>query len=145
TPALRQQVEGLLRAHADAGSFLQTPAPGLPSTIDQPSGDVLGTVIGPYRLLQQIGEGGRGTGDLWSFRGLQGPDRASGGSFSSRHVGGVQFCFVDGHVRLLRRGDTFWDVPTQDAPPPPKPDWVVLQNLAGYQDGGSVRPNLLFD
>jgi eukaryotic-like serine/threonine-protein kinase len=59
--ALRAQLEELLQAHREAGSFLQEPS-------DRPSGAIElpapaqrpGTVIGPYKLLQQIGEGGMG-------------------------------------------------------------------------------------
>jgi serine/threonine protein kinase/Tfp pilus assembly protein PilF len=57
---LRQHVEGLLAKHDAAGSFLQSPAPGL-TTVDEPASEHLGTVVGPYKLLQQIGEGGMGT------------------------------------------------------------------------------------
>src|SRR5262249_19055079 len=60
-PELRQQVDGLLRAHDEAGSFLQAPPPDLGSTRDEPILERPGTVIGPYKLLQQIGEGGMGT------------------------------------------------------------------------------------
>src|SRR4029077_7584289 len=60
---LRQRVEVLLQAQANPGSFLQVPAPGNRNspTIDQPPVERLGTQIGPYKLLQQIGEGGMGT------------------------------------------------------------------------------------
>ena len=95
--------------------------------------------------VHRIGWSWMGCGSLGTYRGLQGPRDAHPGSFSSRHPGGVQFCFADGHVRVLRRGDTAWDMPSLDAPPPPKPDWVVLQNLAGRQDGGAVKPNPLLD
>src|SRR4029077_2321379 len=58
-----------------AGSFLESPAAGLPSplggegqgvrgaaTVDEPAvSERPGTVIGPYKLLQEIGEGGFGT------------------------------------------------------------------------------------
>jgi WD40 repeat protein/serine/threonine protein kinase len=69
--ALRQTVERLVRAHFQAGSFLEAPAlaPGdtAPSTpvpaqrqaAAPPEG--AGAVIGAYRLLQPIGEGGMGT------------------------------------------------------------------------------------
>src|SRR5947208_2202415 len=58
---LRRSVELLLKAHAQAGDFLhKTPAEVGP-TIDQPLAERPGTVIGPYKLLQQIGEGGMGT------------------------------------------------------------------------------------
>ncbi len=59
---LRSQVEGLLQAHEEAGSFLEGPLfkPGM--TVDYtPGPEKPGTVIGPYKLLQQLGEGGMGT------------------------------------------------------------------------------------
>jgi tetratricopeptide (TPR) repeat protein/serine/threonine protein kinase len=69
-PALRQRVGALLVAFDQAGSFLQqpagdpratsdVPAPGPSGGGDQPEGS--GTVIGPYKLVEQIGEGGMGT------------------------------------------------------------------------------------
>jgi eukaryotic-like serine/threonine-protein kinase len=58
---LRQRVEKLLRLHADAGSFLHSPAGDSSPTVDPPSSERAGTQIGPYKLLQVIGEGGMGT------------------------------------------------------------------------------------
>ncbi|HKI38034.1 MAG TPA: protein kinase, partial [Gemmataceae bacterium] len=61
--ALRAEVESLLEASARAGSFLTSPAPApnLVATVDEPPvADRPGTVIGPYKLLEQIGEGGFG-------------------------------------------------------------------------------------
>ena len=56
--ALRDRVVELLKSHEEAGSFLN-PAPG--ATIDiRPILEGPGTAIGPYKLLQQIGEGGMG-------------------------------------------------------------------------------------
>src|SRR5207245_116849 len=68
------KVEALLKAYEQAGSFLEPPGPAgngesedgshpaqptaycpLPSATEVP-----GTMIGPYKLLQQIGEGGMG-------------------------------------------------------------------------------------
>src|SRR6516162_2044459 len=58
--ALRMRVEELLRAHRDAGAFLGG-GEKQSATCDQPIAERPGTVIGPYKLLQQIGEGGFGT------------------------------------------------------------------------------------
>jgi hypothetical protein len=58
---LRAQVEGLLRAHAEADSVLFEPLVQSMTTCEpMPSVQETGTVIGPYKLLQQIGEGGMG-------------------------------------------------------------------------------------
>jgi serine/threonine protein kinase/WD40 repeat protein len=58
---LRQRVETLLRAHDAPGPFLESPAADPAETIDEPSiTERPGTVIGPYKLLEQIGEGGFG-------------------------------------------------------------------------------------
>jgi len=60
--ALRAQLEELLQAHREAGSFLREPSGTEAATVDQPSAsERLGGMIGPYKLLQQIGEGGMGT------------------------------------------------------------------------------------
>src|SRR5262245_40081063 len=63
--ALRERFLNLLRSHEQAGSFLRKPpaatldqAPGVNAS---PLAEGPGTVIGPYKLLQQIGEGGMGT------------------------------------------------------------------------------------
>jgi serine/threonine protein kinase len=71
--ALRQRVEALLRSHEQAGSFLDQPATDAGATSDAAPGQWLdpnhlpetplegvGSCIGPYKLLQQIGEGGMG-------------------------------------------------------------------------------------
>jgi tetratricopeptide (TPR) repeat protein len=58
---LRPKVEALLQAYQDAGSFLESPAPGLLATVDALAiTEWPGAVIGPYKLLEQIGEGGFG-------------------------------------------------------------------------------------
>ncbi len=54
-------VEALLAAGDRTDSLLDRPAAAAPSaTIDQPTTEHPGTIIGPYKLLQQIGEGGMG-------------------------------------------------------------------------------------
>ncbi len=66
-PELRQQVENLLRLYESAGSFLAKPAAepaatwALPDAAEQASShEAPGAIIGPYRLLEEIGEGGFG-------------------------------------------------------------------------------------
>jgi serine/threonine protein kinase/Tfp pilus assembly protein PilF len=72
-PELREQVETLLRLYEGAGSFLQNPAMELPptATLDkaaEPTAPVdppvlterQGSQIGPYKLIEQLGEGGFG-------------------------------------------------------------------------------------
>src|SRR5262249_35635993 len=58
---LRAQVEELLQAHHDAGSFLQEPSASQGATVDAPPIQrPPGTVTAPDTLLEQIGEGGFG-------------------------------------------------------------------------------------
>jgi hypothetical protein len=56
---LRCRVEALLASHDDAGTFLNEPAAPA-ATLDQSVTEKPGVQIGPYKLLQQIGEGGMG-------------------------------------------------------------------------------------
>jgi eukaryotic-like serine/threonine-protein kinase len=59
--ALRQRVEALLVAHEASGGVLDSPPSALTPTVGyQPLTEGPGTLIGPYKLLQQIGEGGMG-------------------------------------------------------------------------------------
>jgi serine/threonine protein kinase/tetratricopeptide (TPR) repeat protein len=58
-PALRQRIERLLQRHEQADGFLECPALGrLPA--EELIREGAGTEIGPYTLLEQIGEGGFG-------------------------------------------------------------------------------------
>src|SRR6516164_2240607 len=57
--ALRTRVEELLRAHQDAGAFLGG-GEKQDARCDEPIAERPGTVLGPYKLLEQIGEGGFG-------------------------------------------------------------------------------------
>jgi serine/threonine protein kinase len=57
---LRARAEQFLSAQAEIGSFLESGVPRLRATVADPSSEYPGTVIGPYKLLEQIGEGGFG-------------------------------------------------------------------------------------
>jgi serine/threonine protein kinase len=57
---LRLSVEQLLRAHERADDVLGPKAEGLPVTATPCVTECIGTQVGPYKLLQQIGEGGFG-------------------------------------------------------------------------------------
>src|SRR5262245_43408206 len=72
---LRQKVEQLLEVRSQAASFLESPVvgPSSPLVGERPvvkpsdtlgevsTGERAGAVIGPYKLIEQIGEGGMGT------------------------------------------------------------------------------------
>ena len=59
--ALLERVGALLRVHDEEKSFLESPPPGLAANTDAPAiREGPGTVIGPYKLHEQIGEGGFG-------------------------------------------------------------------------------------
>jgi len=60
-PALRRHIEGLIAAQTGLGSFLARPplAAGITAAYE-PLTEGPGTRVGPYKLLQQIGEGGMG-------------------------------------------------------------------------------------
>src|SRR5688572_25567242 len=61
---LRRGGERVLAAQGEAGGFLEPPTSAMgvmsDASIDAPLSELLGTQIGPYKLLQQIGEGGFG-------------------------------------------------------------------------------------
>jgi serine/threonine protein kinase/tetratricopeptide (TPR) repeat protein len=57
---LWRRVEQLLRAHAQMGSIHGGGAEAPAATVDEPIREGPGTAIGPYKLLEQIGEGGFG-------------------------------------------------------------------------------------
>jgi len=60
-PPLHTRVAALLQAYFEEESFLEPPAVDYDATVDLVSrSDRVGAQIGPYKLLQQIGEGGMG-------------------------------------------------------------------------------------
>jgi serine/threonine protein kinase len=60
---LRARVEALLNAHQEAGRFLAGGPGGDVTTFDRPPIVELGELIGPYKLLERIAEGGMG--EVW--------------------------------------------------------------------------------
>ena len=54
----RDELQSMVRDYFAAGSLLESPA-AIEATMDQPA-ERIGNLIGPYKLLQQIGEGGMG-------------------------------------------------------------------------------------
>ncbi len=55
---LRDKIENLLKAYNDAGGFLEPPDLDTETDLELPLTEQPGTVIGRYKLLEQIGEGG---------------------------------------------------------------------------------------
>jgi WD40 repeat protein/serine/threonine protein kinase len=58
--ALRRRLEALLGKHDRAGGFLESPALATAGTVAEPVRERPGMRIGPYHLLEQLGEGGFG-------------------------------------------------------------------------------------
>jgi WD40 repeat protein/serine/threonine protein kinase len=58
---LRAQLESLVAAHDQPDSLLDEPACDETLQLPHPLAEDVGTMIGPYKLLEQIGEGGMGT------------------------------------------------------------------------------------
>ena len=57
---LQARVEALLRVNDEQGTFLDSPAASLQGAINATFSEGVGTLIGPYKLIEQIGEGGFG-------------------------------------------------------------------------------------
>src|SRR5437016_1467882 len=58
---LRRRVEVLLKAHDESGSFLDAPATAGEESPPAATGAAAGARIGPYTVLEKLGEGGMGT------------------------------------------------------------------------------------
>ena len=57
---LRAEVDVLLRYHGKAGAFMGRPAAAQATEDHNSITERSGTLIGPYKLMEQIGEGGMG-------------------------------------------------------------------------------------
>ena len=92
---------------------------------------------------------GVGTMPTWGGLPEDGKDFLRAEHFCSNHPGGVQFCFADGSVRLLRKGSSWidwfnWalaDLWPNNYPP----DWWLVQELAGMRDGGTRDTSSVLD
>jgi serine/threonine protein kinase/tetratricopeptide (TPR) repeat protein len=58
---LQRRIESLLHAYENPASFLSTSPFITAPTEDEPGSERLGAVIGPYKLIEELGEGGMGT------------------------------------------------------------------------------------
>lgn len=59
-PAAMHRVLELLRVYEQEKSFLESPAVAPASAVAPPIRECPGMVLGPYKLMEQIGEGGMG-------------------------------------------------------------------------------------
>ena len=60
--SLRKQVEAMLKSHERSGDFIESPAFAVAPEllIDEPAGDLIGQLIGHYRIESLLGVGGMG-------------------------------------------------------------------------------------
>ncbi|HUG66549.1 MAG TPA: protein kinase [Pirellulaceae bacterium] len=59
-PELRARIDALIRNAGAASRYLESPPENLQTTLDELITERVGSLIGPYKLLEQIGEGGMG-------------------------------------------------------------------------------------
>ena len=59
-PHLREEVEALLRAYDRPRRLLDSPGSLAPTLAQEPLTERVGSLVGPYKLMEQIGEGGMG-------------------------------------------------------------------------------------
>ena len=59
-PPLQAEVERLLAAHARAGDFISSPAIATASSWNEIDESWIGRLVGPYRVVRELGRGGMG-------------------------------------------------------------------------------------
>ena len=59
--SLLERVTTLLGAYKEQASFLESPPSAVTATIDQPPVEQPGAMVGSYKLIEEIGEGGMGS------------------------------------------------------------------------------------
>jgi prepilin-type processing-associated H-X9-DG protein len=136
-----------------AGLFDNRSANSLAIVPDGTSNTLLvGETLGGFTSGQfQFGLSWMGFGVCYAKYGLNGPsanNTFSWASFSSNHSAGiiVNFCFADGSVRSLQSNGTGLNGNTTPPGGPPSgvgTNWLILQQLAGYQDGQVVNPGAI--
>ena len=71
---LFDRVSALVQIRGQQPGFLETPASALAPTLDTaPIAERLGTYIGPYKLVEEIGEGGMGSVFMAAAEGANSP------------------------------------------------------------------------
>jgi prepilin-type N-terminal cleavage/methylation domain-containing protein/prepilin-type processing-associated H-X9-DG protein len=99
-------------------------------------GSAFTLAFGEYLGAFSIGPNGKNTGTRermasWmgcsgvTYWGVQPQETSNWYTYSSRHPGGAQFCYGDGHVGMVRTEPYDWL----------STDWYALQQIAGTNDG----------
>ena len=139
---LRARVEELLRAHQDAGAFLGG-GENQEATRDQAIAEGPGTIIGPYKLLEQIGEGGFGSSS-WpnssSRCAARSPSRSSSRAWTPARSSPAS--------RPSGRRWRSWTIPISPrsstaAPPLTGRPYFVMELVQGRADHRVLRPEPL--
>jgi prepilin-type processing-associated H-X9-DG protein len=97
---------------------------------------------GPQNDLGRYGFSWIGMGSFPTFLGLS-VDNPEWFQFSSFHGSTVQFCFADGSVRGLNPAGSSVSLADLTGHPHFSDGWFILQQLAGFRDGGARDTGLM--
>lgn len=101
---LRSRVRLLLRSHENIGEFMEYPVVSDSFAVSQPVSEKPGAIIGNYRLLQLIGEGGMGV--VYRATSIDSPDRQVALKIVKPGIGADQVCNrFDVEVQTLAKMD----------------------------------------